>query len=113
MQVPSVGAFVRVLLLIQLTGQHTLTYGLWLAIHPTDLQSTFAAWWEPNYQDLRLTGWLGNAVQPWGLLGAPVVAVVRDPNNTPYCESSSDETLSRVLTEEWNHDLVLGALHES
>lgn len=110
MQVPNVGSFVRVLLPIQLTGGFSLTYGLWLEVSPSDLQSTFDSWTDPSYPDLRLTGRLGNSVLPWGLLGAPVATVVRDPDETPYCASSSDETLNRVLTDEWDHDLVLGAI---
>jgi hypothetical protein len=110
MQVPGVGAFVRALLPIRLTGDFSLTYGVWLGISPADLQHTFDIWLDPAYADLKLTGRLGNAVQPWGLLGAPVVAVVRDPDQTPYCASSSDEILDRVLTDEWDHDLVLSVV---
>ena len=108
MEVPDVGAFVRVLLPIRLTGGFSLTYGLWLEVSPDDLRSAFNLWLDPAYADLQLKGRLGNPVLPWGLLGAPVVTVVRDPDHTPYCASSSDETLNRVLTEEWDHELVLG-----
>ena len=72
MQVPPFGAFVRALLPIRLTGGHKLTYGVWVGVHPDDLQRTFAVWWEPEYQDLRLDGRLANSVKPWGMLGAPV-----------------------------------------
>jgi hypothetical protein len=44
-------------------------------------------WWEPEYRELRLSGWLANAIPPWGMLSAPVEAVVRDPDETPYCQS--------------------------
>ena len=98
------------LLPIRLTGGFSLTYGLWLEVSPDDLLSTYDVWDDPSYADLRLTGRLGNAVLPWGLLGAPVATVVRDPDTTPYCASSPDETLNRVLTDEWDHDLVLGAI---
>jgi hypothetical protein len=108
MEVPNVGAFVRVLLPIHLTGGFSLTYGLWLQVSPGDLRSTFDVWFDPAYANLQLNGRLANPVLPWGLLGAPVVAVVRDPDQTPYCASSPDETLNRVLTDEWDHDLVLG-----
>jgi hypothetical protein len=109
MQVPTIGAFVRALLPVKLTEGHTITYGVWLAVNPRELQSIFAVWWEPEYRDLRLTGWLANAIPPWGMLSAPVEAVVRDPEETPYCERSGDRQLDRVLREEWPHDLVLTA----
>ena len=41
------------------------------------------------------------------MLARPVEAAVRDPSQTPYCVSSPDETVNHVLTEEWDHDLVL------
>src|ERR1700712_3277069 len=46
MQIPGVGAFVRVLLPIQLTGGYSLTYGLWIRVSPTDLRRTFGVWWQ-------------------------------------------------------------------
>jgi hypothetical protein len=36
MQIPSLGAFVRALLPVSLTGGHTATYGVWVAVHPGD-----------------------------------------------------------------------------
>ena len=110
LQVPGLGAFVRALLPINLTGGFTITFGLWIAVQPDDLQRTFREWWSPTYPALELRGWLGNAVPPWGLLAAPVTTVVRNPDETPYCDSSADPTLSRVLAEEWPHEQVLSAL---
>jgi hypothetical protein len=107
MQVPAIGAFVRVLLPIKLAGGHTLTYGVWLGIDPRELESVYDVWWEPGYRDLRLTGRLANAIRPWGLLAAPVETVVRDPDETPYCDRSDDPGLDRVLRDEWPHELVL------
>ncbi|MFC9690110.1 DUF2199 domain-containing protein [Kribbella sp. NPDC056951] len=107
MQVPGAGPFVRVLLPIQLDRGHTLTYGVWLAVSPDDLQRTFAVWWEPEYADLRLDGLLANAIHPWGLLYTPVTATVRDPEETPYLTGSPDPLLARVLTETWVHDEVV------
>ena len=112
MRVPDVGAFVRALLPIRLTDNHRVTFGVWLAINPAELQSVYDVWWKPEYGDLRLNGWLANAIEPWGLLASPVEAVVRDPEETPYCERSSHELLDRVLHEEWPHDMVLGAVGE-
>jgi len=59
---------------------------------------------------LALDGRLANAIQPWGLLATPVRAVVRHPDETPYCESSPDPMLAEVLVKQWPHDLVLGPL---
>ncbi|MFB9416002.1 DUF2199 domain-containing protein [Dactylosporangium matsuzakiense] len=113
MQIPAVGAFVRALLPVRLTDGYTVTFGVWLAIDPAQLQEAFSIWWEPEYQNLRMAGWLANAVQPWGLLATPVQTVVRDPDETPYCDSSSNPQLNRVLHEEWPHDLVLAAVDRS
>lgn len=110
MQVPGVGAFVRVLLPVRLTGGFTVTFGLWLGVHPDDLQRAVALWWEPDYPTLRLDGVLANAIPPWGLLGEPVEAGVRDPDETPYCERSTSHDLARVLNDEWPHEDVLAAL---
>ncbi|MGI8449781.1 MAG: DUF2199 domain-containing protein [Streptosporangiaceae bacterium] len=110
MQVPSVGAFVRALLPVSLTGGHTLTYGVWVAIDPRELQRAFAVWWEPAYKDLRLDGALANSIQPWGLLASPVSLAVRDPEQTPYCSASPDPELSRVLNDQWPHGAILDSL---
>ena len=70
MQVPGLGAFVRALLPVRLTGGHTVTYGVWVSIDPRDLQRAFPVWWQPEYARLELDGVLANALQPWGLLAA-------------------------------------------
>jgi len=110
MQIPSVGAFVRALLPVKLTGGHTVTYGVWAAIDPRQLQRVFAVWWTPEYKDLRLDGLLANSIRPWGLLAAPVSLAVRDPEQTPYCSASTDQQLSRVLSEQWPHEDILDSL---
>ena len=110
MQVPNVGAFVRSLLPVHLTDGYMVTFGVWLAIHPDDLQRIFSVWWEPAYRELVVDGWLANALPAWGLLAAPVNAAVRDADQTPYVAASSDPRLEEVLTREWPHDQVLGAL---
>lgn len=110
MQVPGIGTFVRALLPVALEGDASVTFGVWLAIHPDELQRVFRVWWEPEYADLVVDGWLANALPVWGLLAAPVRAVVRNPDETPYCDTSSDEQLAAVLTREWPHELVLGAI---
>ena len=110
MQIPSVGAFVRALLPVRLTGGYTVTYGVWVAIDPRELQRAFAIWWEPEYKDLRLDGFLANSIQPWGLLAAPVSLAVRDPQQTPYCAGSSDAQLVQVLSNQWPHEDILDSL---
>lgn len=110
MQVPSIGAFVRALLPVSLTGGHTVTYGVWVAVDPRELQRAFAVWWEPAYTDLRLDGALANVIQPWGLLGAPVNLAVRDPGQAPYCSASQDPELFRVLNDQWPHEAILDSL---
>jgi hypothetical protein len=110
MQVPGAGAFIRALLPVKLTGGYTVTYGVWVGIHPEDLQRAFTVWWAPEYVDLRLSGRLANRIQPWGLLAAPVELGVLDADATPYCVSSRDPTLAAVLAQEWDHTRVLDTL---
>jgi hypothetical protein len=110
LQVPGVGRFVRVLLPVALTGGFTVTFGLWLGVAPADANRALEQWWAPTYPDLVLEGRIANDVQPWGLLGRPATAVVRDPDQTPYLDSSPDIETQRVLTEPWPHDAVLDAL---
>ena len=100
----------RALLPVSLTDGFRVTFGVWLAIDPAELAPVFNVWWQPEYQDLRLSGWLANAIEPWGLLAAPVEACVHDPDETPYCERSSNELLDRVLHADWPHDVVLAAV---
>src|SRR4030095_119190 len=97
MQVPAVGGLGRALLPIRLTAGHTLTYGVWLGIDPRGLRSIFDVWWEPEHRTLRLHVRLANAIRPWGMLAAPVEAVVRDPDETPYCDRSDNPELDHVL----------------
>lgn len=108
MQVPQLGAFVRALLPIKMVGGHALTYGVWLAISPADLQHLFGVWWTPDYANVTVSGLLANPIPPWGMLGAQVDAIVRDADQTPWCAASPDPMLQRALTEEWPHDVVLG-----
>jgi hypothetical protein len=110
MQIPGLGPFVRALLVVRLTGGYAVTYGVWAGVHPGDLQRAFRVWWEPEYENLRLEGALANSVPPWGLLAAPVTLAVKDPEHTPYCVSSSDPMLSRVLGQEWPHKDILETL---
>ena len=110
MQVPGISAFVRALLPVQLTGGHTVTFGVWVAISPDDLQSTYKKWWDDEYANLALAGVLANNVPPWKLFGAPVQLRVRNVDHTPYCVSSTDESLESVLSTVWPHEDILAAL---
>jgi hypothetical protein len=110
MMVPTVGTFVRSLLPVRLTGGHTVTFGVWIGVHPDELQRAFAIWWEPEYVDLWLDGRLANALPGWGLLATQVDAAVLNVDETPYVVRSSDPTLDRVLSDEWPHDEVLSRL---
>ena len=113
MQVSNVGPFVRALLPVSLTGGYSVTFGVWLGVHPDDLQRAYQMWWSTEYPSLALDGRLANAVPPWGLLGSRVRAVVRDPEHKPYCDSTPEPDLSAVLTQEWPHDTVLAVLPET
>jgi hypothetical protein len=106
----ALGAFIRALLPVSLTGGHAITYGVWAGIHPADLQRAFAVWREPDYAGLELDGVLANAVPPWGMLAAPVRLAVRDTQQTPYCTGSSDPLLSRVLSGQWPHEDIIDSL---
>lgn len=106
MQIPYISPFVRALLPVKLEGGHELRFGVWIAIHPDDLQNACKVWNAPEYSDLKLTGYLANKIEPRGLYKVPVNLAVLNPDHTPYCVSSSDQELNDVLTLEWPHDIL-------
>ena len=110
MQIPGIGSFVGALLPVSLSEGHMLTFGVWVAISTPELHRTLSTWWAPEYADLRLTGFIANTVNPWGLLGAPVTLEVRNPEHPPYCVSSPQQDLSDVLQQEWPHEILDGLL---
>ncbi len=110
MQVPGIGAFVRCVLPVRLTGGYTVTFGTWLAVRPEDLQKAFKIWWTPDYQSLVLDGYLANPLPGWDCLGAAARGEVANPDATPVIVSSPDESLGHVLTAEWDHERVLALL---
>jgi hypothetical protein len=112
MMVPNVGPFVRALLPVRLTGGYTVTFGVWVGVHPDDLRQAFDTWWAPEYSQLRMDGRLANALPAWDVFGVSVSLAVTDPEATPYCVASSDEELQAVLTSEWDHEPVLAGLPE-
>lgn len=110
MMVPDVGAFVRALLPVQLTGGHMVTFGVWVGVEPDDLKRAFDAWWSPEYAQLHLHGRLANALPAWEVFGVPVSLAVTDVDATPYCVASTDAELQAILTTEWDHEPVLATL---
>jgi hypothetical protein len=110
LQVPDVGAFVRALLPVRLSDGSTVTFGVWVSVHPAELQRAAAVWDRPDYRALTLDGLLANSVPPWGLLDAPVHIAVREVRHTPYCISSSDDGLARVLAEQWPATTIVNAI---
>lgn len=110
MQVPGVGPFVRCLLPVNLIGGYTITFGVWTAVHPDDLQRIARVWWEPEYKDLTFDCWLANSIPVFGLLAAPAKAAVRQADATPYLEQSSDPGMSELLAKAWPHEELLSAI---
>jgi len=100
MQTPD-AAFVRVLLPLRLDDLSTITYGVWLQVNVEDMHRAFSVWTAPEYTDLRLEGRLANDVPPGQALDAMGVAVVRDPDQTPYLDDSNHPMLNRLLAEVW------------
>jgi hypothetical protein len=103
------GAFLRVLLPVRLSSGSELVLGTWMRVSVTDAQRAFEVWNDPAYAELRLEGELANAIKPWGdrLLGAKVTAGVRDVDEIPYVDGSTDNYVARVIGDEWDHDRVL------
>jgi hypothetical protein len=64
MQVQDVGAFVRVMVPVRLTGGYTVRFGAWLSVRPEDLRHAWEVWWTPAYAELRLAGVLANMLPP-------------------------------------------------
>lgn len=94
-------AFVRVLLPIRLDDGGSVTYGVWWQVEVEDMHRAFAVWTAPEYVDLRLEGRLANDVPPGQAVGAAGIAVVRDPDQTPYVDDSNHPLLNRLLVETW------------
>lgn len=115
MQVQGIGAFVRVLVPVRLTGGFGVVFGAWLGVHPDDLRRAWEVWNGPEYMGLELSGFLANELPPWRAhtCGKPLAASPRSPDELPYACESSDPVLQNILTQEWNHDLVLSSISES
>ena len=106
-----IGAFVRCLMPVHLTGGSTLEYSVWLRVPADMLRHASEIWEAPEYADLRLEGTVANAVQPWtDMLGAPARAEVRDPESIPWLVADEGTLMHRVLHDEWDRDDVLSRL---
>ena len=110
MQIPNIGPFVWCLLPVHLSEGFSVTFGVWMAVHPDELQRIARVWHAPEYSDLKFDCWIANEIPRFGLLGTPASAAVRDPDATPYIETSTDTKLREVLTKEWPHEDILGSL---
>lgn len=110
MLVPNVGAFVRALLPVRLSGGSVVTFGVWVGVHPDDLRRAFDCWCAPEYAQLQISGLLANALPAWDVFGVPVELAISDPEATPYCVASPDKELSAVLSNDWDHEAVLAGL---
>ncbi len=100
--------YLRALLVVNLRGGGSVTYGLWVEVSREDLRHTNDIWDQPTYADLSLTGRVANNIEPWGLLDAHVDIAVRSVDEAPYCVASHDDALAGVLTQEWDAEHVLG-----
>jgi hypothetical protein len=110
-QADGVGAFIRCLMPVALSGQATVTYSVWLGVPADQLRQAYAEWETPAYADLKLDGVIANAVKPWpDLFGDAAQAEVRDLNSLPYLVARQNSVLSRVLTQVWDRDDVLSRI---
>jgi hypothetical protein len=101
--------FVRCLLPVALTGGTTLAYMTWMQISEEDFHRASTAWRDSSWADMILYGTLANDLKPWAsaLLGAEVMASVRQINEPPTIVNSDYIMLRRMLTETWDRDVVL------
>lgn len=110
MQVPEAGPFCRALFPVHLDGGYTVHFGVWVAIHPDDLQRAFGVWWTDNYQSLELEGYLGNDLPRFGGLGVSVRLEVLNPDHTPTVTHSESPEIASALSDTWRHDDLLPLL---
>jgi hypothetical protein len=107
-----IGQFVRVLVPVRLTGGYSIRFGAWLSVSQDDARHAWEIWDAPAYKDLQISGYLANALPPWGkgVLGASATGRVRADDELPYLVASTNELLARILAREWPHEDVLAAL---
>ena len=104
-----IGQFIRVLLPVRLSGGYEVRYGTWLSVSEEEARRSFETWDQASYLDLEISGFLANAIPPWGeaLLGVHARARVRKQDELPYVVASSNDLLALVLSKEWLHEDVL------
>jgi hypothetical protein len=109
MAVEDVGAFVRILVPIRMTGRTSTNVGAWLGVDQADFNRAVEVWWDRAYRKVQLDGLLANTLPPWPerSLGAPIHAEVVDRDAVPFAVSSSDPVVQRILTEVWDHVTVM------
>jgi hypothetical protein len=107
--IKDVGFFVRVILPVKLSDGYSVDFGTWLEIFSEDFRTAWRTWNFPEYRDLVFEGYIANDIAPWGRLPHALVrATVRDMAQVPVLTSCEDETIGRILADEWPHADVLG-----
>jgi hypothetical protein len=102
-------AYIRALLRIPLTGKHPeMLYCLWVEASENDVRHAMDVWNDDDeYAKVSMHGYLANRVASYGLLGADLTIAVRDPSQLPYIDSSSDRTLTSILTEPQPYEMAV------
>ncbi|RMI44476.1 DUF2199 domain-containing protein [Actinomadura harenae] len=110
-----VGNFLKVRLPIRLDDGRTVVYLLWVYLRAEVADELVRRVNDSDIEGFRFEGLLCNTVEPWGedVLRAPVVLGgqrVNPDGSLRYSEilESSDPLLSRILTETWPAEDVLG-----
>ncbi|MET9227684.1 hypothetical protein [Lentzea sp. NPDC003310] len=95
-------AYVRCVLLVELTGDLELWFGAWMRVAVEAARHAAEVWDGPGYASLSFTGTFEHDIKPWeGLRGTPVAAKVGEPDELPeYVEHP-------LLGQVWDRDEVL------
>ena len=95
--------FVRALLPVRLSDGHEFHFGVWLETSEEAAKQLWTNWERPEYSAVRFDATLANAVPPWdeSVLGAPCVAGIRNQDQLPYIESSTNAHLAAVMATPW------------
>ena len=103
MQLDLAHFFVRALLPVRLSDGHEFHFGVWLETSEETAKALWANWERPENPTMRFEALLANSVPPWNesILGAECIAAVRDENQLPYIESSTQLQLANVIASPW------------
>ena len=95
--------FVRALLPVRLSDGHEFHFGVWLETPEDTSRRLWTNWERPEYSAIRFEAKLANAVPPWNdsVLGASCIAAVRNQDQLPYIESSTQRQLAAVIATPW------------